>query len=471
MKKSDFHVGMRVLDTQGRTGKVVNIRESSVLYNLDSGSMESAPFKDLQPQGKKLSEIRSTINNQSDRAEHMRPETQALLEGKSKQYGIPLQELNRAWTKGMSTWNGQTMNPHQWAMKMVNNMCEATRQEWARYNKPDVVPNLSKLDVPTRHQTKIAHDTLKMSDAGARIMGGMSKEEARTHLKKIGYHDSYIKKLEGLDEDSHGGGGNQTSGNAPGAATGGYTDPLGYKNSANPTGSIGESLDDVFESLLVGTDDSARTMRKMTPGEEGYDSNAHLRHDPNYNPEFGHTAHQFVQSPVGKSPVALDPEARSPRTTGTGTRRIAEKRRVREDNDNLGPQVDIRSPAGASASPGGGIGPGPADMRENVLPPDAGIRAWATRPDIQNSFNERYGSNGAKKLIEAAHRMYSTLKEDGTPKKKLKDIKPASKWNAKDDTKARNMKAALNKTKRVKEDAIGNAGSGSTAGTTRPPFG
>lgn len=29
------------------------------------------------------------------------------------------------------------------------------------------------------HQLRIAHDTLKMSDAGAKIMGGMTKDEAR----------------------------------------------------------------------------------------------------------------------------------------------------------------------------------------------------------------------------------------------------------------------------------------------------
>lgn len=35
------------------------------------------------------------------------------------------------------------------------------------------------------HQIKIAKSTLKMSDAGANIMGGMTKEEAREILKKF----------------------------------------------------------------------------------------------------------------------------------------------------------------------------------------------------------------------------------------------------------------------------------------------
>lgn len=38
-------------------------------------------------------------------------------------------------------------------------------------------------DVAKGHQMKIAKSTLKMSDIGARIMGGMSKAEARKFIK------------------------------------------------------------------------------------------------------------------------------------------------------------------------------------------------------------------------------------------------------------------------------------------------
>ena len=37
-------------------------------------------------------------------------------------------------------------------------------------------------DVAKKHQRKIAKTTLKMSDIGARIMGGMTKKEAREFL-------------------------------------------------------------------------------------------------------------------------------------------------------------------------------------------------------------------------------------------------------------------------------------------------
>jgi hypothetical protein len=52
------------------------------------------------------------------------------------------------------------------------------------------------LDVPQKHQKNIAISTLKMSDAGARIMGGMTKEEARAFLKSIGYTDRQIAEIE-----------------------------------------------------------------------------------------------------------------------------------------------------------------------------------------------------------------------------------------------------------------------------------
>jgi len=41
------------------------------------------------------------------------------------------------------------------------------------------------MDVFDKHQLKIARDTLKMSDAGARIMGGMTKDEARRVILRI----------------------------------------------------------------------------------------------------------------------------------------------------------------------------------------------------------------------------------------------------------------------------------------------
>jgi hypothetical protein len=51
------------------------------------------------------------------------------------------------------------------------------------------------LSVPEKHQLAIAKKTLKMSDAGASVMGGMSKKEAVEFLKSIGYSDAKIKKM------------------------------------------------------------------------------------------------------------------------------------------------------------------------------------------------------------------------------------------------------------------------------------
>lgn len=54
------------------------------------------------------------------------------------------------------------------------------------------------LSVPEPHQRKIAVSTLKMSDVGARIMGGMSKEDARAFLTRIGYSQNRIASIEGI---------------------------------------------------------------------------------------------------------------------------------------------------------------------------------------------------------------------------------------------------------------------------------
>lgn len=52
------------------------------------------------------------------------------------------------------------------------------------------------LSVPEQQQRKIAIATLKMSDAGAIVMGGMSKESARRFLGSIGWKAVEIAKLE-----------------------------------------------------------------------------------------------------------------------------------------------------------------------------------------------------------------------------------------------------------------------------------
>jgi len=52
------------------------------------------------------------------------------------------------------------------------------------------------LSVFDKHQKAVALKTLKYSDAGALIMGGMTKSEARTFLLKIGYSQARIDRVE-----------------------------------------------------------------------------------------------------------------------------------------------------------------------------------------------------------------------------------------------------------------------------------
>ncbi len=62
------------------------------------------------------------------------------------------------------------------------------------------------MDIFTKHQIKIAKQTLKYSDAGALVMGGMTKEQAKEILRKHGIlstpqilRDEVIARLEEED--------------------------------------------------------------------------------------------------------------------------------------------------------------------------------------------------------------------------------------------------------------------------------
>ena len=55
------------------------------------------------------------------------------------------------------------------------------------------------MDTFQKHQLKIARDTLRMSDAGAAIMGGMAKDEARRFMAQMGYSPRYIAELESFE--------------------------------------------------------------------------------------------------------------------------------------------------------------------------------------------------------------------------------------------------------------------------------
>lgn len=52
------------------------------------------------------------------------------------------------------------------------------------------------ISVPDQHRIKIAKKTLRLSEIGARILGGMDHGEARRVLKEFGYSDAAIKRLE-----------------------------------------------------------------------------------------------------------------------------------------------------------------------------------------------------------------------------------------------------------------------------------
>lgn len=74
--------------------------------------------------------------------------------------------------------------------------CAAVKAWVAKNVKQSVSEAKKSGDTFDKHQTKIAKDTLKMSDVGADTMGGMTKAKARAHLKKMGWSAEKIAKLE-----------------------------------------------------------------------------------------------------------------------------------------------------------------------------------------------------------------------------------------------------------------------------------
>jgi hypothetical protein len=75
----------------------------------------------------------------------------------------------------------------KWA-KQNNAEIQGTRESDYYLLTRDYLPvgDVSKeLSVPEKHQLRIAKQTLKYSDAGARIMGGPTKEEAREIILRL----------------------------------------------------------------------------------------------------------------------------------------------------------------------------------------------------------------------------------------------------------------------------------------------
>lgn len=56
---------------------------------------------------------------------------------------------------------------------------------------------VSDLSVFEFHQLRIARDTLRMSDVGAMVMGGMTKAEAREIIAKLGRRNNRLERGEG----------------------------------------------------------------------------------------------------------------------------------------------------------------------------------------------------------------------------------------------------------------------------------
>ena len=168
-----------------------------------------------------------------------------------------------------------------------------------------------------------------------------------------------------------------------------------YYGSLDKVGVHNESIDEAFESFmnenvhaldtnmeshLFGTDAARIAAQQMTPGEPGYVG-------------MGKEASNFVHSREG------EPKANQEKSK--------EKNKKSQEEDSPGGDYNSRL-SGAPAAVGGLGGSYSINVQENALPNVDSIRAWALKETTQRNFIERYGNDASKKLIEAAHRMVNS---------------------------------------------------------------
>ena len=168
-----------------------------------------------------------------------------------------------------------------------------------------------------------------------------------------------------------------------------------YYGSLDKVGAHNESIDEAFETFmnenvhaldtnmeshLFGTDAARIAAQQMTPGEPGYVG-------------MGKEASNFVHSREG------EPKANQEKSK--------EKNKKGQEEDYAGGDYNSRL-SGAPAAVGGLGGSYSINVQENALPNVDSIRAWALKESTQRNFVERYGNDASKKLIEAAYRMVNS---------------------------------------------------------------
>jgi hypothetical protein len=181
-----------------------------------------------------------------------------------------------------------------------------------------------------------------------------------------------------------------------------------YYGSLDKVGVHNESIDEAFESFmnenvhaldtnmeshLFGTDAARIAAQQMTPGEPGYVG-------------MGKEASNFVYSREG------EPKANQEKS------KEKNKKSQEEEEDYPGGDYNSRL-SGAPAAVGGLGGSYSINVQENLLPNVDSIRAWALKESTHKNFIQRYGTNAAEKLIEAAHRMVNAKTSFSSFRQKL----------------------------------------------------
>lgn len=141
------------------------------------------------------------------------------------------------------------------------------------------------------------------------------------------------------------------------------------------------SMDTNVESHLWGTNSAKIAAQQMTPGE------------PNYV-GMGKETSNYISSREGEEDRSSSKQEK--------TKKKNEK--SKKEEDYVGGDYDARL-SGASRAAGGIGGSYSIGVQESLLPNVDSIRLWALKETTQKNFIERYGNLASEKLIEAAHRM------------------------------------------------------------------
>lgn len=348
MNKKDIKIGLKIVNENNEIGTIISIRENEVVYNVNStGKIKKSLFENI-----KMESIGSMNTNappyffggvgdypNKDNLDDNDP---------------PPSKRKMKEAIGSDNPNSLYIMPQEIKDKKMNETSSV----------PKIVKEYSeKYKIPENHLKKIYNRGIFEWSKGTsyRLPQHLAEEVVKTYISEL-IHPRNKKILQKLQQDS-------------------------LNLTAPPSGK--NEYDKMFESHLIGTDESSIAFKAMTPGQEGYGNK--ISH---------HTDYDTIDAKRKKKLL-------------------------------MGSDLNSRAGDNASAGVGGFTGGGPSinnfDLKENELPNNEKIRKWALREDIQKIFIHRYGNNAKHELIKAAGRMVTEMSTMNTFKIVAKKLRKETK--------------------------------------------